>query len=290
MHKSADRLPATIGGALRHAAKLLPHSETPQIDARILLKHVLQTDDGGLITRANDALDADAAAHFASLIERRAQDEPVAYLTGVKEFWSLSFQVTPDVLIPRDDSGALMEEALNRRGREDRLRIVDLGTGSGCLICALLSEFPNSEGVAVDRSAPALAIAHANAAALGLSDRVRFVAGDWLAPLSGVFDLVIANPPYIREGDRSGLARDVTAYEPSSALFAGADGLDAYRAILAGLPGRLSEDALLLMECGFDQTEALRALLAQSAPEDSLFTMKDLAERPRGAGFDLRKG
>lgn len=289
MRKGEARPPVSIGGALLEAAKALPGSDTAQIDSRILLKQVLQTDDGGLIARANDALSADDAARFASLIARRAQGEPVAYITGVKEFWSLEFKVTRDVLIPRDDSGALIEAALKRRSRQEPLRIADLGTGSGCLLCALLSEFPNAQGAGVDKSEAALAIASFNAGALGLAGRARFLAGDWLAPLSGEFDLIIANPPYIRERDRAGLARDVRAYEPASALFAGADGLDAYRAILAGLADRLSGDALVLMECGSDQVGELCVLLARLAPENSLFTMSDLAGRPRGAGIDLRK-
>ncbi|WP_165793842.1 peptide chain release factor N(5)-glutamine methyltransferase [Hyphococcus luteus] len=278
-----------IGEALRLAAKELTQTQTPQLDARILLRHALSLDDAGLIAHANDPMPPAGADHYAALIARREKGEPVAYLTGVKEFWSLPFKVTPDVLIPRDDSGALIEAALARRGRDEPLRIVDLGTGSGCLLCALLSEFPNSEGVGVDASEAALAVARENAAALGLAGRARFLAGDWLQPLSGAFDIVIANPPYIPEGDRPGLARDVAGYEPSSALFAGADGLDAYRAILGGLAARLSKEALVLMECGSDQVAPLSAMLARLAPEKALFTMADLAGRPRGAGIDLRK-
>lgn len=281
--------PATVGGALRQGAKRLMRSQTPQLDARILLRHVLSLDDGGLIARANEAMPRAADKHYMQLLARREEGEPVAYLTGVKEFWSLPFRVTPDVLIPRDDSGALIEAACARRGRDEPLRILDLGTGSGCLLCALLSEFPKSEGVGVDRSAPALAIARENARALGLACRAYFLAGDWLEPLSGGFDIVVANPPYIRQGDKAGLARDVADYEPSSALFAGEDGLDACRAIIEGLAARLAVDALILMECGSGQVAPLKAMLARLAPEKALFTMADLAGRPRGAGADLRK-
>jgi release factor glutamine methyltransferase len=289
MPRSSVHEPATLGEALRRAADRLSGSQTPLLDARILLKHVLQTDDAGLIARADDPVTDDAASAYASLVVRRAEGEPVAYLTGGKEFWSLPFAVTPDVLIPRDDSGALIEAALARRGRDEHLRIADLGTGSGCLLCTLLSEFPRAVGVGVDRSEKALGVAQTNAEALGLSERAQFMAGDWLAPLSGEFDLVIANPPYIADGDRESLARDVVGYEPEGALFAGDDGLDAYRAILPGLVGRLSGDALVLMECGSAQADTLRAMMAEIAPEKSLFTMIDLAGRPRGAGFDLRK-
>lgn len=278
-----------IDAHLRAAARLLTNSETPLLDARILLKHVLDTDDGGLVARAGENLTAGEAAAFAALIARRREGEPAAYITGVKEFWSLSFNVTPDVLIPRDDSGALIEAALARRGRDEALRIADLGTGSGCLLCALLAEFPNAEGVGVDLSGAALGVARANAENLGLAARAQFIEGDWMAPLSGAFDLVVANPPYIAEADRAGLARDIAGYEPEAALFAGEDGLDAFRAILAGLAPRLARGALVLMECGSGQAEALSAMLARLAPEHSLFTMTDLAGRPRGAGFDLRK-
>jgi release factor glutamine methyltransferase len=282
-------MPDTIDAHLRDAARRLTNSETPLLDARILLKHVLGADDAGLIVRANETLRDEARAQFDLLLARRAKGEPVAYITGVKEFWSLPFAVTPDVLIPRDDSGALIEAALTRRGRGERLRIADLGTGSGCLLCALLSEFPNSEGVGVDRSQAALAVAQANAEALGLSGRARFVAGDWLAPLSGGFDLVVANPPYIPDGDRVGLARDVVAFEPHEALFAGLDGLDAYREILKALSSRLSNDALVIMECGTGQAASLAAMLEEIAGVSGVFTLFDLAERPRGAGFDRRR-
>lgn len=284
-----DYVPVTIGEALRQGAARLTNSDTPQLDARILLKHVLGVDDGALIARANDMMGEADAALFAALVARRASAEPVAYITGVKEFWSLPFSVSPEVLIPRDDSGALIEAAVKRRGRDEPLRIADLGTGSGCLLCASLSEFPKAQGVGVDRSAAALAVAKTNAAALGFGERASFVAGDWLSPLSGVFDLIIANPPYIAVTEAPTLARDVAAYEPRDALFAGPDGLDAYRAIIRQLPGHLAEGGLVLMECGSGQTGALAGILHELAPENTIFTLYDLAERPRGVGFDLRK-
>ena len=285
-----DNKAVTIGEALRQGVAFLANSETPQLDARILLKHALCADDGALIARANDILSAAEAALFQSLLERRARSEPVAYITGEKEFWSLSFKVTPDVLIPRDDSGALIEAAIKRRRRDEPLRIADLGTGSGCLLCALLSEFPNAQGIGVDRSEAALKIAKTNAAALGFGERASFAAGDWLAPLTGAFDLIVANPPYIAETEAPGLSPDVAAYEPHGALFAGADGFDAYRAIIGRLSPFLARGGLVLMECGSTQTETLAAMLQDLAPENAIFTLYDLAGRPRGAGFDLRKG
>lgn len=282
--------PATIGEALRSGAGFLTNSETPQLDARILLKHVLGADDGALIAHADRLLGEEERQRYLKLLERRVAAEPIAYITGEKEFWSLPFKVTRDVLIPRDDSGALIEAAIGRRGREEGLRIADLGTGSGCLLCALLAEFPKARGIGVDRSQAALRVARQNAAALGFAARADFLAGDWFAPVSGAFDIIIANPPYIPEDDEPSLARDVAAYEPHGALFAGADGLDAYRDILAGLRGHMVEDGLVLMECGSTQADSLKLMLAALAPENTIFTLKDLAGRPRGAGIDLRKG
>lgn len=282
--KNAD----SIETAISAGAEKLAQSDTARLDARILMKHVLQTDDAGLIARARDPLEPSAATDFEACIVRRAKSEPIAYITGAKEFWSLDFHVTPDVLIPRDDSGALIEAVLARRGRDERLRIADLGTGSGCLLCALLTAFPTSTGVGIDLSARALRVAGANAQALGLGSRAAFVEGDWLSGQDELFDLVVANPPYIRESDRDMLARDIADFEPADALFAGEDGLDAYRAILAQLPSRLSDDALAVMECGADQTELLARLLAGVAGDAEVFTIKDLAGRPRGAGFDRR--
>lgn len=277
-----------IEQALKKGAEALAQSETPRLDARILIKHVLGTDDAGLIARANALLNPDLAAQFEALIRRRARGEPVAYLTGVKEFWSLEFKVTPEVLIPRDDSGALIEAALRRRDRHERLRIADLGTGSGCLLCVLLREFPQSTGVGVDCSETALALAGVNAEALGVGERAAFAPGDWLSSLDGPFDIIIANPPYIGEGERNDLARDVADFEPQSALFAGEDGLSAYREIIPQIPSRLSNDGLVIMECGADQADSLASMLTDIAESAGIFTMKDLAGRPRGAGFDRR--
>jgi release factor glutamine methyltransferase len=278
-----------VGRALTSGAKYLATSETPLLDARILLKHVLSIGDAELIARAREMLAPQAAEQFNALLMRRAQSEPVAYITGAKEFWSLNFKVTPDVLIPRDDSGALIEAVLARRNKNESLRIADLGTGSGCLLCALLTEFSSSRGVGVDLSPAALAVARENANALGLADRAQFVDGNWLAPLAGVFDLIIANPPYIPDGDREGLSRDVVAFEPEGALFAGADGLGAYREIITQLPSRLANDGLMIMECGAGQADSLASMLGEIAGDAALFTIRDLAARPRGAGFDRRQ-
>ena len=283
----------SVEAALRHGAEVLAASPTPPLDARVLMKHLLELDDAGLIARGRDVLPDAALRAYEALVARRAAHEPVAYITGEKEFWSLSFHVSPDVLIPRDDSECLIEAAIARRERDDPALILDLGTGSGCLLCALLAEFPQADGVGVDRSEAALAIAKANAARLGLGARSRFVAGDWGRALAGRarggdFDIVIANPPYIREDARARLAPGVVAYEPSGALFAGADGLDAYRAVLCDISRFLGENSLLLMEIGEDQSDDVANMVSKSLPKAAIDIVPDLAGRPRGVVADCR--
>ncbi len=277
----------TVGAVLRSGARYLKDAPIALLDAKVLLKHVLGIDDAVFIERSGDALSAKACERYAALLKRRATGEPVAYITGVKEFWSMAFRVTPDVLIPREDSECLIEMAAARRPRQAPLRILDLGTGSGCLLLALLNEYENASGVGVDRSAAALAVAEDNARNLGMADRAVFLEGDWFAPLSGHFDIIIANPPYIRDQDREGLMRDVSGYEPHGALFAGADGLDAMRSILSQISPFLAPNALVMLECGFDQTGELSALVRSAQlGNGQILTIYDLAGRPRGVAFD----
>lgn len=283
----------SVEAAVREGAEALAVSPTPALDARVLMKRLLDLDDAGLIARSRDVL-PDAVLHdYEALVARRAANEPVAYITGEQEFWSMSFQVSPDVLIPRGDSERLIEAAIARRGRGDPGSILDLGTGSGCLLCALLAEFPGADGVGVDRSEAALAIAKANAARLGFGARARFVAGDWGGALAGRahgrgFDIVIANPPYIREDARESLSPGVAAYEPAGALFAGADGLDAYRAVLCDISRLLGENGLLLLEIGEDQAKDVANMVSKSLPNPMVDVVPDLAGRSRGVIADCR--
>ena len=277
----------SVEAALRQGANALSGSPTPRLDARVLMKHLLGTDDAGLIARGAQQLSGALLRDYAALTARRAAGEPVAYITGEKEFWSLPFRVTPDVLIPREDSECLIEAALARRDPSSALSMLDLGTGSGCLLGALLSAFANADGVGVDRSGAALSVARANAARLGLAGRARFVAGDWggaLRPPRGGFDLIIANPPYIREG--AALPPSVVEHEPASALFAGADGLDAYRALLADGARLLGAHGLLLLEIGSEQAEAVVQMVSESFPDAAISRLFDLAGRPRGVAAD----
>jgi release factor glutamine methyltransferase len=271
----------TLGKALREAAAQLNAAPTPLLDARILLKLASGLDDAGVIAKSDDPLPADQAKIFAGLIKRRAAGEPVAYITGVKEFWSLEFRVSPDVLIPRDDSECLIEAVIARRDKHQALSILDLGTGSGCLLCALLQEFPNSLGTGIDRSANAIVIARANSTKLGLAPRARFLVGDWARALGGGFDIIIANPPYIPESDRAGLPVDV-GYEPASALFAGKSGLDAYRAILSDAPRILKPGGLIVFEAGDGQGEKLVEMVTKTFREAEISILNDLKGRPRG--------
>jgi release factor glutamine methyltransferase len=204
---------------------------------------------------------APAAARFAGLLRRRLAHEPMALLRGEQGFWSLNFQVSPATLIPRADSEALVEAALAAfPNAAAPLRVLDLGTGTGCLLLAVLAERPEASGLGVDRVPAAAALARENARMLGLAGRARFLVADWAAPLAGQFDLVLCNPPYIESAAIPGLMPEVARHEPASALDGGADGLAAYRAVLAALPGLLAPGGLAVLELGAGQESAVSAL------------------------------
>ena len=274
--------PYTLASAMREGAARLSGIESAQLDARVLLKCATGYDDAALIMRAQDILAPDHAAIYFELIARRARHEPIAYITGVREFWSLDFQVTPDVLIPRADSECLIEAVLARRSKNKPWTILDLGVGSGCLLCALLHEMPSARGVGVDASNSALSVAKANAERLGLGSRADFVVSDWGAGLTGGFDIIIANPPYIPEGDRQTLPADVVQYEPGDALFAGATGFAAYEAILRDTPRLLAPGGLLVIEAGDRQAIRLADMVAKALPEAVPIIVNDLKGLPRG--------
>ncbi len=271
-----------IDEVLRAGAALLNDSQTPLIDARVLLMHATGKDAAGLIAAGRDALTVDEASRFADFIERRTRGEPVAYITGVKEFWSMDFRVTSDVLIPRDDSECLIEALLARLPADEPHSVLDLGTGSGCILGALLRELPASAGVGVDRSEAAARVARANLEALGLGDRARIVVGDWGRGLDQRFGIIIANPPYIAESQRPDLPVDVRGFEPGSALFAGADGFDAYRAILADAPRLLTPGGLLVFEAGDGQAGRLAQMVTDCFKGADIEIIVDLKGRERG--------
>ncbi len=207
---------------------------------------------------------ADVAA-LAPLVARRAAHEPLALILGHREFWSLEFAVSPATLIPRPESETLIEAALAAFARRAPPQMVlDLGTGTGCLLLAALSEFPDAFGVGVDRSAAAAALAARNAAALHLADRACFVCGDWADALAARCDLVLCNPPYIRTADLAGLMPEVARYEPAAALDGGADGFAAWPRLLSALSRLLTPDSVAVLELGAGQAEAAIALALQA--------------------------
>jgi release factor glutamine methyltransferase len=257
----------TIGAALDAAAASLARAgvDSPRLDARVLLAHALGEPPDAIRLRAGAALAPAARARFDALLARRAAREPVAYIVGHKEFWSLRFAVSPAVLIPRPDSETLIEAALALfPARDARLRVADLGTGSGCLLLAFLHERPRATGVGIDASAAALAIAAANAAALGLAARAAFRHADWADGVGERFELVLCNPPYIPQSEIAGLAPDVRDHEPGTALAAGADGLDAFRVLARCLPAALAADGMALIEVGAGQADQAESCLIRS--------------------------
>ena len=258
--------------AIAAAAAGLP-GDSQRLDAELLAAHLIGIDRSELLLRRLDD-DIDATA-YSALVERRVGGEPVAYIVGHREFWSLDFRVTPDVLIPRPDSETLVEAALAAAGPAPR--VLDLGTGSGCLLLAVLHERPQGWGVGVDRSAAAAAVAKGNADRLGLGGRAAFVVADWTAPIAGRFDLVLSNPPYV--GTTEPLDREVADFEPASALFAGEDGLDDYRRIIPVLPEILTPEGSAYLEIGHAQSDLVMAMAVAHGMDPVLH--RDLAGRPR---------
>lgn len=256
----ADGAPARL---VLQAAEALAAAgiEAPRHEAWLLLAHATGQERAALIAARPGPVAAAARERFAALVARRAGREPIAYLLGEREFWSLPFAVGPEVLVPRPDSETLVEAVLAALpDRAAPLRLLDLGTGSGCLLLALLSELPAAVGLGVDRSLAALAMAERNAARLSLAGRARFLAGSWGAALGGGFDLIVSNPPYIPAPMLAGLTPEVRDFEPQGALAAGEDGLDAYRALLPDVARLLAPGGLAALELGQGQAAAVEAL------------------------------
>ena len=261
-----------IDAALRKASERIDSA-----DARALLTHALHCTSAWLFAHGDEAIDDSALQRFETLVARREEGEPVAYLTGRRGFWSFDLMVSPHTLIPRPETERLVELALERIGTAPGLRIADLGTGSGAIALALAHERPQAQVIAVDVSEGALEVARTNAHALRLNN-VEFRYGDWLQPLAGErFDLIASNPPYIALGDAH---LDALRYEPEPALSSGHDGLDAIRTIVRDAPAHLRARGWLLLEHGWDQGDAVRALL-QGAGFDDVQTHRDLEDRER---------
>jgi len=252
----------SIADTLRSGARALDRtSGSPQLDAQLLLGAVLGLSRSGLAAHGNEPVACAQAQAFAGLIERRRRGTPVAYLMGKREFWSLALRVTPDVLVPRPETELLVELALQHLPREGSASVLDLGTGSGAVALAIASERPAARIVAVEVSAPALAVAIQNSRDLGLA-HIDWRLGSWFSPLRGErFDLIVANPPYVAAADP---ALENLAAEPALALCAGASGLDGLSAIAAGAGPHLRDGGWLMMEHGSDQAPAVAELLGRS--------------------------
>lgn len=250
-------------------------------EARRLAQWALRTDAAGLLARKGSALTEPEGVALDGAIARRAAREPFARIAGEKEFWSLSFRLVADTLVPRPETETLVEAALARIDQRfpDRaapVRVLDLGTGSGCLLLALLSEWPRASGLGVDASADALACARANAERLGLAARTAWRQADWAAGIAGPFDVVLANPPYVAEDDWRTLAPEVREHDPKRALVAGENGLADTRRIVAALPGLLAREGFACLEIGAGQWDAVAALAGEAGLR-VLETRRDLA-------------
>ena len=262
---------AAVLGALRD--RLGGASATPALDAEILVAHVLGTGRAALAADPARLLAPEETLALESLARRRLAGEPVAYLTGRREFWSLELEVTRDVLVPRPETELVVERALAAIAGRERPAVLDLGTGSGAIALAIARERPDARVTATDASAAALAVAARNAARLG-DPALQLLEGSWFDPVTGSrFDVVASNPPYVAAGDP---ALAALGHEPPGALAAGPDGLDALAAIAAGAPAHLTPGGTLVLEHGAQQGAAVRALLA-AAGLDGVETRRDLA-------------
>jgi release factor glutamine methyltransferase len=259
--------------------------ESAGLDARMLAGHALGLDLTGLITSAPRQLTEDESARIEDFARRRLAGEPVARIVGEKEFWGLPLKLSAATLVPRPDTETVVElalELLRADGATNHpLRIADLGTGSGAILLALLSELPTAQGFGTDISEQALQTAAANAVSAGLASRATFIACDYATGLSGPFDLIVSNPPYIRATDIAGLAVEVRKYDPRTALDGGADGLDAYRALIPQAAGLLAPGAALVVEAGEGQSGPINGLMTLAGLAPTGAPKADLAGIPR---------
>lgn len=264
---------------LRYAVQKLESSPTPRLDAEVLLSYLLKVPRTYLYMQPQYQLTDEQLAAFQQLLVRRSQHEPIAYIIGQREFWSLTLAVTPDTLIPRPETELLVEQALEKIPSCTAKRILDLGTGSGAIALAIAKERPQAEVYAIDKSLAALSIAKANAQSLSITN-LDFLAADWLtAIMPATFDMIVSNPPYIAEQDPHLVDGDV-AFEPRTALVAGVDGLAAYRMIIKNAVTALKPQGWLLLEHGYNQAEAITILLKQYY-FTKVTTYVDLAGIPR---------
>jgi release factor glutamine methyltransferase len=256
---------------------------TPRLDAEVLLCHAIGEDKNYLYKSPKKFLNADEMYLFQVLVERRREKEPVAYIVGKKEFWSLDLEVTQGVLIPRPDTEVVVEETLkiSYELNRENLRILDVGTGSGAISIALASQLKDSTIVAVDSSMEALRIAQRNAEKYELEERILFLCGNLLKPLSGKFDIVVSNPPYLSEAEFEGLPEEIQKFEPKGALVSGRDGTECLRELIGNAKYCLESGGWLVMEIGWGQAEAVEQILRSDGSYGDVFFRRDLGGRKR---------
>lgn len=272
-----------IAGARAMLAAAGLESSDAALDADVLARHVLGWDRARLLTALRNPAPGGFAGRYLPLVRRRAAREPVAHIVGHREFWGLDFIVTPDVLIPRPETEVIVEEVVRAASAGLRVdRLVDVGTGSGCLAIALAHELPNASVVATDRSAAAVSVARHNARALGVGGRVHFVVADLLHGIRGRVDVIVSNPPYIPQHDLAALARDVVEYEPGAALSPGPTGFEVLERLFADAPAHLAPKGLLVVEFGFGQAAGIGAR-ARDAGWSDVTIRADLQGIPRTA-------
>jgi len=278
---------ATRRGALKEAVLLMKAAglDTPVLDARLIVQHALGISWDTLYLKEDQPLTEAERAWLESELSRRAAHEPVSRIVGRRHFWTLDLAVSPDTLDPRADTESLIETVVTTLPeRSLALRILDLGTGTGAILLALLAEYPNATGLGVDVSEGALATARINAASHGLGDRAEFAAGHWTDGVAGPFDVIVSNPPYIDSGDLASLPPEVREHDPVLALDGGADGLDAYRAIIPRVRLLLSPEGLAVLEVGAGQADSV-TLIAREHGLAPLGRRSDLGGIERALSF-----
>lgn len=253
---------------LRFGAQELATKEagSSRLDARILLAAVLDRDPAHLIMHPDFLVPHESVTQFSKYLARRAKGEPVSRILGHREFWSLSFLLSPDTLDPRPDTETIIQTAISLKSDEpsNSIRVLDLGTGTGCILLSLLTEWRDAKGVGIDISVGAVETAKDNAQCLGLADRACFAVGNWSESVCGTFDVIVSNPPYVRSGDLANLQAEVREYDPLTALNGGQDGLVEYRRISEDIQRVLAPGGLVVFEVGFDQANEVRLILSEA--------------------------
>lgn len=280
---TGDSIHASVADARRRLNAAGLAADDAALDARLLAQHVLGWDTARLLMSGGDRATPAFTRRYTDLLERRLRHEPLAYITGTKEFWGLDFEVTPDVLIPRPETELIVEETLSRFPDSRSLTMADVCTGSGCIAVAVAHERARARIVATDTSTSALRVAERNAGRHHVADRIRFLEGDLLDGVEGAVDLIVSNPPYVPDRDRTGLQAEVRDFEPPAALFAGPFGLDVIERLIAQAADHLHPGGLLIFELGMEQDTAAARLISGEPRLTMERVARDLQGIPRVA-------